>query len=57
MKHELHYYTPFLSLTLNNASASLSDNGCLKTLNLKLSITRCKFFERTYLIFQNEKIK
>jgi hypothetical protein len=48
-------YTPSLSLTLNSASTSLSDNNFLKTLNLKLLKIGCKFFERTYPIFQNKK--
>ncbi len=48
-------YTPSLSLPLNSASASLSDGGCLGTLNLKLSRTGCKFFERTCLVLQNKK--
>jgi hypothetical protein len=43
MKHGFHFYTPFLSLTLNSASTSLSDGGCLRTLNLKLLRTGCKF--------------
>jgi hypothetical protein len=37
----LHFYTTSLSLTLNNTFASLSDGGCLGTLNLKPSRTGC----------------
>jgi hypothetical protein len=48
-------YKPSLSLTLNSASTSLSDNNCLKTLNFKLLKIICKFFKRTYPIFQNKK--
>jgi len=51
------FYTLFLSLTLNNASASLGGNGCLRTLNPKLPRTRCKFFERTCPVLQKNKIK
>jgi hypothetical protein len=49
------FYTPSLSLTLNSVSTSLSDNSCLRTLNLKLLKIGCNFFERTYPIFQNKK--
>jgi hypothetical protein len=45
MKHGLHFYTCSLSLSLNNASTSLSNDGYLGTLNLKLPRTRCKFWE------------
>ncbi len=54
MKLMLHFYTVSLSLTLNNASASLSNGDCLGTLNLKLPITGWKVFERTYLVFQKK---
>jgi hypothetical protein len=37
MKLGLHFYTLFLSLTLNSTSTSLDDNDCLGTLNLKLT--------------------
>jgi len=42
LKHGLHFYTIYLSLTLNSASASLSgDNIYLGTLNLKLPKIGC----------------
>jgi hypothetical protein len=57
MKHGFHYYTCFLSPTLNNTSTSLGGDDYLGTLNPKLSRTKCKFSEGTCLILQNKKIK
>jgi hypothetical protein len=37
MKHELHFYTHSLSLTLNDASASIGEGDCLGTLNYQES--------------------
>lgn len=53
MKHGLDFYAVALSLTLNSASSSLSDDGYLRNLNLKLPKTGCKFAERTFPILQN----
>jgi hypothetical protein len=55
MKHGFHFYTTFLSLTLNNASVSLNNGGYLGTLNLILLRSKCKFSEKTYLVLQNKK--
>jgi hypothetical protein len=55
MEHGLHFYTHSLSLTLNNAFASLGGGGYLGILKPKLSRVRFKFSERTCLIFQNKK--
>ncbi len=44
----------FLSLTLNNAFASLGGDDYLGTLNPKLSRIRCKFYERTCTVLQNK---
>jgi hypothetical protein len=55
MKHGLHFQTHSLSLTLDNAFASLGNNSDWGTLNLKLSRTECKFSERTCSVFQNKK--
>jgi hypothetical protein len=52
---KIHFYTRYLSLTLNNTFASLGSDGCLGTLNLKLPKIEDKFNERTYLIFKNKK--
>jgi hypothetical protein len=55
MKLGLHFNSLSLSLTLNNASTSLDGNGYVRTLNLKLSQTGRKFYEKTYLVIQNKK--
>ncbi len=55
MKRGLDFYTIALSLTLNSASSSLSDDGYLGTLNLKLPKTGCKFVERTFPVLKNKK--
>ncbi len=55
MKHGLHFYTDCLSLTLNNAFASLGDFNILRTVNPKLSWTGWKFSERTCPVLQKKK--
>jgi hypothetical protein len=55
MKHGLHFYTCYLSLTLNNALTSLGNNGCLGTLNLKLQKLKDKVSKKTYPILKNKK--
>jgi hypothetical protein len=55
MKLGFHFNSFSLSLTLNNASTSLDGNGYLGTLNLKLLQIGWKFYEGTYLVFQNKK--